>query len=403
MAGRIGYLISQYPTLSHSFLFREVRGLRALGLDVRVASVIRPPANVSGLSEEEKQEIARTYYVRAAAGTWIKAHTRVLFSRPLAYLDGLALAFASSGWNGLRLLRHLRFFGEAIVVGAWLRKNSLAHVHTHFASATAWFAQRVFGLTISMTIHGSDEFIDPAGFCMSGKVAASRLVIAISRYGYSQILRFSQPDDWDRVKIVRLGINPADFEPGPAPPEDAAFQLISVGRIVPVKAHRFLIRACARLLSQGRALHLTLVGDGPERSPLEKLVNDLGISEAVTFTGAVENRAVRDLVRRSHCFVISSFAEGIPVAMMEAMALEVACIGTNVMGIPELIEHGSNGLLVLPAHDESLSAAIERFIDDPQFRRSCALNGRRKILAEFDLDVNVATLSELFVPLLAEE
>ena len=394
MAERILYLISQYPTVSHSFILREIGELRNLGLRIDVVSIRNPDRPVAELTAEEFHEAERTYYARADTSKWLLAHLRVFFTKPGAYMRGLLTAVRSSKWDLLRLARHLRFFAEAIVVGDWARARGLRHLHTHFASLTAMLIRKVFDLTLSMTIHGSDEFIDPVGFCMEEKLAAAQLAIGISRYGCSQIMRFSDPRDWHKVKMARLGINLDEFPlPAAAPDLNAEnFHVICVGRLVPVKAYRFLLEAVAILVRAGHAVSLTIVGGGPELAALQRLAAELQIP--VEFTGPLPNEGVRDRLRRSQCFALASFAEGVPVAAMEAMALGVPCVATRVTGVPELIEDGRDGLLVPPADSPALAAAIERLILDPSLRTRFARNGRARVFADYNLKENARVLKD---------
>ena len=391
LADRILYLISQYPTVSHSFILREIRELRNLGLTIDVVSIRNPDRPVAELTTEELHEAEHTYYVRADTSKWPLAHLRVFLTRPAAYVHGLVLAVRYSKWNLLQLARHLRFFAEAILVGDWARARGLLHIHTHFASLTATLVQKVFGLALSMTIHGSDEFIDPVGFCMAEKLDAAQLAIGISRYGCSQIMRFSDPKDWPKVKMARLGINLDDF---PLSTQAAApgFQVICVGRLVPVKAYRFLLEAVAILSKSGHAVALTIVGGGSDLAALQNLAAELQIN--VEFTGPLPNEAVRERLRHSHCFALASFAEGVPVAVMEAMAVGVPCVATRVTGVPELIEDGRDGLLVPPADSEALAAAIKRLILDSSLRRQFSENGRARVFADYNLKQNARLLSD---------
>jgi colanic acid/amylovoran biosynthesis glycosyltransferase len=387
LSHKIGYLISQYPTLSHSFIFREIRELRNLGLDIEVASIRNPDRPIDQLTTEEKPEAERTYYIRADAKHWPLFHLQTIATHPGRYLSGLLEAIKLSKGNLGVLARHLRFFGEAVTAGQWFRARGIGLIHTHFASLTTLLIARIFGTAVSMTIHGSDEFIDPVGFCMAEKVHAAKLVIGISRYGCSQIMRFSEPEDWYKVAMVRLGIDPENFQPA-SPQPSALFRIICVGRLVPVKAYGFLIGAAAELTRRGHAVKLTIVGGGPERERLERLGGN------VEFTGALPNDAVRARLRESDCFALASFAEGVPVVLMEAMALELPCVATRVTGVPELIEDGVEGVLVPPADAQALADAIERLIVDPDLRRQIATNGRRKVLDQFDLSQNARELRD---------
>ncbi len=365
-------------------------------MEIEVASIRNPDRPPDRLSAEELAEAERTYYVRADAKRWPLLHLRTLILRPGGYFRGLTEAVRLSKGDLIQLARHLRFFGEAVAAGEWFRERGIGHVHTHFASLTTLLVSHIFGTVVSMTIHGSDEFIDPVGFCMAEKLRAAKLAIGISRYGCSQIMRFCEPADWDKVVMVRLGIDPENFEPSERTPGEI-FQIICVGRLVPVKAYRFLIAAVAELVSRGRAVKLTIVGGGPELNDLEHAAAKLGVSSVVAFTGALPYDAVHAHLMKSDCFALASFAEGVPVVLMEAMALEVPCVATRVTGVPELIEDGHEGLLVAPADSQALADAIERLINDEHLRRTVAKNGRLKVLAQYDLRHNARELRDRLV------
>jgi glycosyltransferase involved in cell wall biosynthesis len=249
---------------------------------------------------------------------------------------------------------------------------------------------------LSITIHGPDEFVDPKRFGMEEKIHAAVFTSAISYYGKSQIMLSSSPGDWHKLEITRLGINcndwiPATFRESPAP-----FNLISVGRLAPVKAYPLLLDAVAMLVARQRHVRLTLVGDGPERAQLSEQARRLGIADRVVFAGWKAQTELSALYRDSDVCVLSSFAEGIPVVFMEAMALGVPCVGPRITGIPELIRDGVDGLLVTPANIEELAAAIAEMMDHPEMRRQMAVSSRQQVIENYNLPKNVAHLAEVF-------
>ena len=313
---------------------------------------------------------------------------------PAGYLGGLALALRCAKWNLLEAARNLRYFGEAVAAGQWIMRQGAPHIHTHFASLTALLIERIFRIPFSMTVHGDDEFIDPSGFCMEEKVRASRLVIGISRYGCSQIMRFSNTRDWDKVAMVRLGIDPRAFQFAEEKTPTGRFDIICVGRLAKVKGHVLLLRAMCRLLRAHPAVRLTIVGGGPEHENLQRVAAELGIWDAVEFTGGLPNEAVRHRVTQSDCFALPSFAEGVPVVLMEAMALGVACVATRITGVPELIEDEREGLLVPPGDEVALASAIERLMLDPGLADRLRANAQSKVLRDYDLNRNVPELKE---------
>jgi glycosyltransferase involved in cell wall biosynthesis len=166
--------------------------------------------------------------------------------------------------------------------------------------------------------------------------------------------------------------------------------------LTPAKGQVLLVQACGRLRDAGVPFQLTLVGAGPDRERVERAIRELGLQDRITLTGALNQKEVRGQFARADVFVLPSLAEGIPVVLMEAMASGVPCVTTPVNGIPELVEHGRTGLLARPGDAESLAEQLQRLIDDPALRRELALAARDKVLADFDLERNVAALGRIF-------
>lgn len=393
MNRRIAYLISQYPTQSHTFILREIRQLRSLGWDIEVISIRpcdRPPEK---LAPEEAEERARTLYVMRASPVQVAgAHLRTFFQRPLAYL-ATAVYAVRMGHGGLH---RLLYFAEAVVVGVWMKQRRLTHVHVHFATTVALIMHRLFDLNFSSTIHGSDEFIDPKGFCLGEKVAAGVFTLGISKYGRSQLMRYSSYEHWHKLEVCRLGIDPDAFPPRMRDTNNGVFRLITVGRLVPVKGYHVLVAAMAMLKAGGRAVRWSVVGDGPDRASLEKHVSEAGLSADVDFEGSCNQDRVKELYGQADAFVLSSFAEGVPVVLMEAMAMGVPSIATNITGVPELLTNGVHGILVTPSDEEQLAQAIITLMDNPEMRASFAKEGRTKVLRDFNLRQNAETLSSIF-------
>ena len=399
---RLGYLLSHYPSANHTYLVREVRALRAAGYDVAVATIdpdTRPPGAVT---PEERDERGRAFVVKRAGVRHIAwAHIATLAARPLRYAAGCTLAMRLAGADVKRLAYHLFYFAEAVVAGRYLWRAGCAHVHTHYAATVAVIAARVFPFELSASIHGSAEFIDPRAQRLREKVAACTFVRAISLYGRSQLMLASEPAEWEKILVARLGVDPASFTPGvPAPPR-GPFRLVSVGQLQPAKGFPVLLDAVAALARGGRDVALTLVGGGAGRAALEEQATRLGIGARVTFTGPLNQDDVRRVLREADCFVLASFAEGIPVVLMEAMAAGVPCVATRITGIPELIEDGVSGLLVTPSDEDALAAAVTRLADDLELRRRIAAAGRARVERDYNLTANVDRLVREFASRLA--
>jgi glycosyltransferase involved in cell wall biosynthesis len=395
----LGYLISRYPTVSHTFILREIRTLRALGFDVRVVSIRQPDRSPERLSPEEAEELSLTFSVLGCGLPRIlRAHLRTLLRRPLAYAATLWYAIRLGGWGVRRAVSHTAYFAEAVVAGDYLVRAGAGHFHTHFSSTPALIAARLFRLHFSVTIHGSGEFDDVAAFNMAEKVARASFVATISKFGSSQTMRASAPRHWGKIHTLPLGVDPANFAPRPHSIADAGgpFRILCVGSLVPAKAYPMLLAAIARLVEKGREVELTIVGDGPERQSLEGEIAERRLTGSVHLAGACNPDRVIDFYARTDAFALASFAEGVPVVLMEAMAMEIPCVATWIAGVPELIRDGVDGLLVPPADAEALAAALERLMDDPALRARLGESARRRVLECYDLKRNSARLGETF-------
>jgi glycosyltransferase involved in cell wall biosynthesis len=395
---RIVYLVSKYPALNHTFILREIRGLRALGFDIQVVAIRGDHRPAERLTADEKDEQKRTITVLPAGRHVLTAHLAALFSHPGGYFRGLVLACRMGGWHMKAILYHLLYFAEAVVAGQAAAKRGYRHVHTHFSSTVAMIAARIFGFDLSITLHGPDEFRDVVMFRMREKVACAKFISTISYYARSQIMQASDPRDWGKIEVCRLGVDPAVFAPAPAREGGGAegFHIICVARLATVKAQRLLIAACARLAAAGWNLHLHLVGTGPDREDLRKFAAGQGIAGRVIFEGGKNQEEVIELYRKSDVFALASFAEGIPVALMEAMAMEIPCVATWVNGVPELILHQQEGLLSAPSDVEGMAGAIEMLLRDPDLRRRLGAAGRQKVLREYNLEPNIGKLAGVF-------
>jgi len=394
---RLAYLVSQYPAVNHTFILREIRALRDLGFEIHVVSIRvadRPPEK---LSEVEMDEYNRTWSVLAAgAGTVLRVHAGTFLRRPVAYLRGLAESIGLARGDVRKVVSNAIYFGEAVVAGHRIESLGLRHVHTHFSSTVALLLGRVFPLTFSATIHGPDEFNDVAGFHIAEKVARSRFLCAISAYGRSQLMKASDPRYWEKLDVVPLGVDCNAFTPRPHRAAPDRFEILCVGRLAPAKAQHILLKVIYRLVHEGRNVHLRLVGEGPDRPSLEKKIVAMGLQSQVTLEGACNQDRVLSFYRQTDLFALASFAEGVPVVLMEAMAMEIPCVATWITGIPELIRHGIDGWLVPPADEEQLASAIAALMDDGELRQRLGKAARLRVIDKYDLLTNAGTLAETF-------
>jgi glycosyltransferase involved in cell wall biosynthesis len=394
---RVAYLVSQYPAANHTFVLREILGLRALGFDVRVASVRatdRPPA---AQTQAERAELQSTFYIKPAGlPGFLRAHAATWWRLPGGYLRGLAAAIRLGAPHPRDIGFHLAYFAQAVVFGNWMRRHGLTHVHSHFSSTVAMLAARVFSVTWSATIHGPDEFKDPNRNHLKEKCASALFLVTISNFGREQLERSSLPQDRDRIEVCRLGVDLSMFTPALFRPHPEVFEILFVGRLAPVKAPQNLIAAVGALIHDGRPVRLRLVGDGPLRADLDQQVQAQNLKDHVVLEGPLNQERVQDRLRAADIFAMASLAEGIPVALMEAMAMGIPCIATTLDGVRELIENKVDGILCPPVDIHALSQAIAQLMDAPALRQELGAAGRRRVAAEYDISRNISQLAEIF-------
>jgi colanic acid/amylovoran biosynthesis glycosyltransferase len=396
---KLGYLVSQYPALSHTFILREVLALRHHRVDVRVVSVRKCDRPINALSADEAEEAKQTFSVIGAGSVHaLLANTRVLCRHPIGYLSGLLFAWRLSRGTPRLLVMYSLYFVEAVVAGDYFEKQGVTDIHTHFSSTVLLILARIFRVRYSLTAHGSGEFVDVVGFHLAEKVAGAVFVATVGQYGMSQVMNAADPAHWHKVLALPLGVDVEAFRPRRADQRDLnePFRLLSVGRLSAPKGYPILIETAVLLRRRGRKVSLTLVGEGPERATLEKLIALHDLGDCVRLAGACNHDRLADYYASSDAFVLSSFLEGVPVVLMEAMAMELPCVATWITGIPEIIDKDVEGLLVPPASASAITNAVETLMDDPEGARRLGTAARRKVLAKYNLERNVERLAEEF-------
>jgi len=396
-AGGLAYLVSRYPSVSHTFILREVLGLRALGLRVDVATVNPPDRSTAHMTPDERAEAGATYGLKqhGVLGA-LSALAWAARTRPLALLR--TVAHAGGFGRGFKRVYALAYAVEAAMVARWMAGRGLRHLHVHFGNEAATvgvLVKTLSGASLSLTIHGPDEFDDVPGQHLRAKIAAADGVVCISQFGRSQLMRLAAPAHWAKLQLCRLGVDPTRFAPPARARAEGPLRFLCVGRLTPAKGQLLLVQACAELQREGLPFELTLVGDGPDRARLEEAVRRHRLQDRVRFAGPLNQQEVLAELAHADAFVLPSLAEGIPVVLMEAMASGVPCISCPVNGIPELIDHGHSGLLATPGDVADLITQLRRMVSDAALRDHLAVQGRSKVEQHFQLGRNVARLATI--------
>jgi glycosyltransferase involved in cell wall biosynthesis len=394
---RIAYLTGVYPLASHTFIQREIASLRALGSEITITSIRRPEAKEI-IGPEEEAALAETFYVLAAAKNPLRLlgdHLALFAQSPARWLKALVLALRTNRPGAKGMLWQLFYFAEAGVLGRYLQKNGVAHLHNHFADSSATVSMLTSALTgvpYSFTLHGPTELFAPESWHMAEKVARARLVICISHFARSQVMLFSDPVHWHKLRIVHCGVTPARYTDTPAP-SGTGMRLLFVGRLDPVKGLRVLLEAFEAARTKAPEITLRIIGDGEDRPFVEAEAARIGGIEVL---GYRSQDFVAEALGTSDVLVLPSFAEGVPVALMEAMVSARPVIATRVGGVQELVEDGVSGRIVAPGNAEELATAISDMAADPGLRRAMGKAGRAKVITEFDIDREAVWLKTLF-------
>jgi colanic acid/amylovoran biosynthesis glycosyltransferase len=388
---RLAYMTGQYPRATDTFIQREVATLRDLGYHVQTFSV-RPPPEADSGGQDTAAERNGTLYLLPPVHL-LTAHFRQFASSPKNYLSALALAIKTCPPGLLAKARQFAYFAEAGLLAQLMKDHSLAHLHNHLSDSScsvAALAAQIGGFTYSFTMHGPAEFYEANLWWIDEKVRRALFVNCISHFCRSQAMVFSSTDCWEKLRIVHCGVDPTFFEVKKH--VGRGERMLFVGRLAAAKGLPILLETVANI----EGIILDIAGDGPDRRMLEEKARTLGVWERVRFLGYQSQQQIGELLKGADLFVLSSFAEGIPVVLMEAMAAGVPVVATRIAGIPELVEHGENGFLVPPGDVTSTVGAVRRLLQDPDLRNSFAAAGRAKIEREFDIRKEARWLTTIF-------
>jgi glycosyltransferase involved in cell wall biosynthesis len=395
---KVAYLVNQYPKVSHTFIRREILALERQGVDVLRLAVRGWDAELVDAEDAREQERTR-YALQGGIGRLIPAALRMALRSPGRFLAALRLALKMGRRADRPWPYHLAYLAEACWVAPRLSAAGARHLHAHFGTnpaEVAMLASILSGVSYSFTVHGADEADKPEFLGLGEKIRRSAFVVAVSSFGRSQIMRWAGQDHWHKVKVVRCGLEPAFHDVAPVAMPDRP-RLICVGRLCGEKGQLLLLDAVAALARDGVEFELVLAGDGEMRAQVEAAIARYGLGRRVHITGWLSSAQVRAEIQAAKALVLPSFIEGLPVVIMEAMALRRPILATYVAGIPELVVHGENGWLVPAGAADELAAAIKACLATPSEVLVRMGNlARERVLARHDADREAARLAGFF-------
>lgn len=393
---RIGYVIGTYPSLTTTFIDREIRGLRAMGADIEILSIRHPGPDLSDATKT--MMVGISYLLPASPIKLVAAHltygVRLEYWKILTFL----LTAPHPGWKAR--LKTLAHFGEAILATHILDNMSLRRIHAHFvdrAAVVAMTASRLLGIPYSVTAHANDIYVNP--ILLEAKLESSEFAVTCTEFNRVHLASFVSPE----TDLIRLyhGLELDRYQPQPSARQSPPM-ILAVGQLKEKKGLGDLIAACAGLAGDGRQFSCVIIGDGPLRHRLESQILEAGLSDRLTLTGALAHHQVVESYRRASIFALPCVTasdgdrDGIPNVVLEAMAMALPVVSTRHSGVPEAVEDGVSGILVPPGDVTELTDALARLLDDPDLRSKMGLVGREIATDRFDVTVNAKALMERF-------
>lgn len=392
------YLINQYPKVSHAFIRREILALERQGMVIHRFAIRGWDADLVDAEDKLEREKTR-YLLQSGMLPLLLAMLKHALRSPSSLLGALVIAFKLSRKAERSFLYHVVYLSEACWLLGELRDCGAQHLHAHFgtnAAAVAMLVHALGGPPYSFTVHGPEEFDKPLAIGLEAKIRDAKFVVAVSSFGRSQLFRWVGREHWSKVQVVRCGIDP-EFHQSASLPVQNAPRLVCIGRLCEQKGQLLLVEAAALLRAQGIDFQLVLAGDGEMRPQIEALISQYGLNARVSITGWLNSAQVRDEILAARATVLPSFAEGLPVVLMEAFALHRPVISTFVAGIPELIVHGESGWLCAAGSVSELAKAMaECLATDSIHLEAMGQAGYERVLMQHSIDREATRLHSLF-------
>lgn len=395
---KIAYLVNQYPMPSQSFIRREVLALEQLGLNIDRYTVRQYDGTLVDPGDLAERDKTRVILDVGGIGL-LTALLTTMLTRPAKFFAALRTAITHGRRAGSGVPLHVIYLAEACVLRKWLAERQTQHVHTHFgtnSTTVALLCRQLGGPPYSFTSHGPEEYYKAGAISLGDKVRHCAFVVGISQFGRSQLFHWSRYEDWSKIEVVRCGVD-AMFLSTPPTPIPNTTRLVNVARLGPEKGQLIAIRALKKLIDEGVDAMLTLVGDGKLRPQLEQAIGEFGLTERVTITGWAPNERVRQEILAARALLMPSFAEGLPVVVMEALALRRPVIGTYIAGMPELVEPGISGWLVPAGDVDKLADAMRQVLEaSTETLEAMGAAGAAAVAERHDANKEAARLAVLF-------
>ncbi len=398
MTEPITYLVNQYPSVSHTFIRREIHALERLGMTVhRIALRGWDLPLVDTLDIAERGRTA--YVLKGGAASLLGPVTRASLKSPRRFLSAARLAWQMARKSDRPWPVHMAYLVEACWIHAWMQRTGTRHLHAHFATnpaEVAMLTSALGGISYSFTAHGSDIMDRPAQMGLDRTVGQASFVAAVCAFGRSQIFKWVPHTSWRKVQVVRCGLESGYGDAAP-PAQAGVRRLVCIGRLSKEKGQLLLIEAASQLASQGVSFELVLAGDGPMRGDVEALARQHGITDRIRITGWLDAQGIEAELRAARALIVPSLSEGLPVVIMEAMANRRPVVAPYLAGIPELVAHERSGWLYPAGDVDALAQAMRSCLDaTPETLAAMSQTAHTAVWSAHHSDTEATKLAELF-------
>ncbi|WP_219893740.1 glycosyltransferase family 4 protein [Aquisediminimonas profunda] len=396
--------MTHYPRVALTFISGEIDAMERMGQPISPVA-LNLPETADLASEEAHQRQAATFYLKGSRSRLAVTVAIMAALHPLAMIATLLIAIRSARLDLNLILRRIAHFCYASLTAKYCRANNIRHLHAHFGqtpATIAWLACEILNRTSdketswSFTIHGFQDFVDDAVARLDLKAASAAFIICISDYTKSQLCRVTDPQFWNRYRVIRCGIDLTAFPMRTEMPDRAVPRIVSVARLSPEKGHLILLNALKSLADEGTHAELQIIGAGPFEPAIRREGERLGLEDRIIYSGELLPADVARELGDADVFCLPSFSEGLPVSVMEAMAIGVPVVSTWISGIPELAINETNALIVPASNTEALAGALKRVITNGQLRETLARNARTAVERMHDITTNSEMLFREF-------
>lgn len=399
---RLAYIIGSYPTLTTTFIDREIQLLEKWGVDLGVFSIRRSKSKLSSVQSEIQQDVS--YLLPVNYLSLVAAHILFSMTRSNTFWGTLFYLLRRPHPSVKTRLKTILHFGEGVYLAWKMRHNQYQHIHAHFAdraAIVALVASRLLDIRYSLTAHAMDIYVNP--ILLPEKITGAAFVATCTAYNQAHLHSLLTNGAKEKIKCIYHGLDTSLYNPthnghfNPTTP-----LILSVGQLKEKKGFTYLLQACKQLIEDGFHFQCQIVGDGPLRTSLLNQINDLGLAEVVKLCGALPHEQVIEKYSQASIFVLPAVTsldgdrDGIPNVILEAQAMQIPVISTRHSGIPEAITDGETGQLVESMDAHSLAQAIGTLMKQPALRRQLGQNGRNAVIEKFDLSRNIGLLYQEF-------